>query len=77
MAKDEITELQTEFQEEREELSSRVRELSIRLELAGKILDNFVPYEEQIKIQNRAVWDEETEEFYIGKYSSKYFIPFR
>ncbi|KAJ3416519.1 Kinesin-like protein kif3b [Chytridiales sp. JEL 0842] len=58
-AKAEISDLQDEFRNEREDLLDTIRELSRELNLKMSIIENFIPAEESRKIESRATYDEE------------------
>jgi hypothetical protein len=65
-AKSEITDLQKEFQQEREDYLYTIRQLERDLKLRTKIIENFVPQEEVNKVTNRAAWDEEDDDWKIA-----------
>jgi len=64
-AKAEISDLQKEFQQDREDYLFTIRGLERDLKLRMKILEHFIPPEEAKKIEERAVWDEEEDEWKI------------
>mmetsp|Transcript_31643 Transcript_31643/g.79041 ORF Transcript_31643/g.79041 Transcript_31643/m.79041 type:complete len:742 (-) Transcript_31643:192-2417(-) len=66
-AQSEIADLQAEFQREREDMLETVRELTRQLKLKAAVIESFVPPEEQAKIECRAEWDEESEEWRIAR----------
>ncbi|KAJ3084839.1 kinesin-domain-containing protein [Rhizoclosmatium globosum] len=66
-AKAEISDLQDEFRNEREDLLDTIRELSRELSLKVSVIDNFIPLEESRKIESRATYDEETNDWKLDK----------
>ncbi|KAJ3075083.1 Kinesin-like protein kif3b [Podochytrium sp. JEL0797] len=66
-AKAEISDLQDEFRSEREDLLDTIRELSRELSLKVSVIDNFIPTEEGRKIEGRATYDEETNDWKLNK----------
>nr|CAG4715957.1 unnamed protein product [Naegleria fowleri] len=64
-AKAEISDLQKEFQQEREDYLYTIRQLERELKLRTKIMEHFIPAEEVKKIEERAVWDDEEDEWKI------------
>ncbi|KAI9355395.1 P-loop containing nucleoside triphosphate hydrolase protein [Zopfochytrium polystomum] len=66
-AKAEIGDLQDEFRNEREDLLDTVRELSRELALKVAIIENFIPPDEARKIEHRAGYDDETNEWILTK----------
>mmetsp|Transcript_26474 Transcript_26474/g.77839 ORF Transcript_26474/g.77839 Transcript_26474/m.77839 type:complete len:766 (-) Transcript_26474:425-2722(-) len=66
-AQQEVNDLQEEFQREREDMLETVRELTRQLKLKALVIDNFIPPEEQSKIEQRAEWDEELEEWKVAR----------
>ncbi|KAJ3122303.1 Kinesin-like protein kif3b [Physocladia obscura] len=69
-AKAEISDLQDEFRSEREDLLDTIRELSRELSLKVAVMDNFIPQEESKKIESRATYDEETNDWNLSKLTS-------
>ncbi|KAJ1339748.1 hypothetical protein BSLG_005654 [Batrachochytrium salamandrivorans] len=61
--KTEISDAKDEFRNEREDLLDTIRELSRELSLKLTIIDNFIPTEERIKIEKRALYDEEKDDW--------------
>ncbi|KAL1522454.1 hypothetical protein AB1Y20_017442 [Prymnesium parvum] len=61
-AKSEVSDLQAEQQQEKEDLLHTVRELTRQLHLQNMVIDAFVPAEELAKLEKRAVWDEDGSE---------------
>ncbi|KAI8618724.1 P-loop containing nucleoside triphosphate hydrolase protein [Chytriomyces sp. MP71] len=66
-AKAEISDLQDEFRSEREDLLDTIRELSRELSLKISVIEAFIPLEEGRKIESRAVYDEETNDWKLNK----------
>lgn len=62
-AQTEIRDLTDEFQKEREDMLDTIRELNKQLKFKTLLLDAFVPITEQEKIEQRAVWDEDADEW--------------
>ncbi|KAJ3027917.1 UNVERIFIED_CONTAM: Kinesin-like protein kif3b [Siphonaria sp. JEL0065] len=69
-AKAEISDLQDEFRSEREDLLDTIRELSRELSLKVSVIDNFIPVEESRKVETRATYDEETNDWKLHKLTS-------
>ncbi|EPZ35072.1 hypothetical protein O9G_004373 [Rozella allomycis CSF55] len=67
--KSEIHDLQEEFRNEREELMEAIREISKEILLKQTIIDNFITKEEVYKVQQRSIFNEETEEWEIISYA--------
>ena len=63
----EIQDARVEFQREREDYAEELRFLRAQLKLKQLLLDNFVPEEEQARLEARAKWDEETEDWVLGR----------
>eukprot|EP00164_Ancoracysta_twista_P001307 GFYU01001710.1.p1 GENE.GFYU01001710.1~~GFYU01001710.1.p1 ORF type:complete len:837 (-),score=324.28 GFYU01001710.1:210-2720(-) len=66
-AKTEARDLQAEFQQEREDMLDTIRELNSQMKLKQLIIDSFVPPEEQAKIERRAHYDEEGDEWIVDR----------
>ncbi|KAI9145064.1 P-loop containing nucleoside triphosphate hydrolase protein [Paraphysoderma sedebokerense] len=64
-AKLEIVGLTDEFRTEREDLLDTIRQLTNDLNLKLTIIENFIPPEEVSKVEKRAVWDENIQEWQI------------
>lgn len=62
-AKRELNELGDQMAEEKEEMLSEIRELQRHLQLKSALIDLFVPPAEVEKVERRAVWDAEAEEW--------------
>lgn len=62
-AKRELNELGDQMAEEKEEMLSEIRELQRHLQLKAALIDLFVPPAEVEKVERRAVWDAEAEEW--------------
>ncbi|KXS09168.1 kinesin-domain-containing protein [Gonapodya prolifera JEL478] len=71
--KQEIEELQDEFRADREELLDTIRELSRELALKTAVVENFVPEDERLKIEARAMWNGEREVWTLGSSQQVYF----
>ncbi|KAI8929336.1 P-loop containing nucleoside triphosphate hydrolase protein [Entophlyctis helioformis] len=63
--KTEISDVKDEFRTEREDLLDTVRELSRELSLKMTIIDNFIPTEERLRIEKRAIYDEEKDDWVL------------
>ena len=66
-AKSEIKDLNEEFQSEREDMLDTIRELTRQLKLKQLVLDNFVPPDEQAKLDRRAQWSDENDEWWLPR----------
>lgn len=64
-ARSEIEDLAKEFQEEREDYLFTIRKLEQEIKLANKIIDHFIPPVELIRIQKKATYNEEEDEWII------------
>ncbi|KAL0486906.1 kinesin-like protein [Acrasis kona] len=64
-SKSEIQDMHTEIQREREDYLYTIRQLERELKLKCKIIDNFIPSEEQSKITTRSTWDEDLDDWKI------------
>ncbi|KAJ3126975.1 Kinesin-like protein kif3b [Nowakowskiella sp. JEL0407] len=69
-AKSEISDLNDEFRNEREDLLDTIRELSRELALKSAVIENFVPAEEREKVESRAAYDEEHDEWQLAELTS-------
>lgn len=69
-AKSEIDDLQDEFRNEKEDLLDTIRELSRELALKVTIMENFIPKDERGKIERRAMYDEERDDWKLAKLTS-------
>merc|ERR1719454_1167097 len=58
-AKQELTDVQTEFQTEKEDILEAVRDLTRDIRLKSLILESFVPPEEVKMLEEGAVWSED------------------
>ncbi|KAJ3336846.1 Kinesin-like protein kif3b [Gonapodya sp. JEL0774] len=72
-SKQENEDLQDEFRSEREELLNTVRELSRELSLKNAFMEHFIPEDERLKIEARAVWDAGREAWGLGSSQQIYF----
>ncbi|KAJ3192198.1 Kinesin-like protein kif3b [Irineochytrium annulatum] len=70
VAKTEISDLQDEFRNEREDLLDTIRELSRELSLKTAIIENFIPAEEGRKIEGRAQYDDELNDWVLTRLTS-------
>mmetsp|Transcript_286 Transcript_286/g.853 ORF Transcript_286/g.853 Transcript_286/m.853 type:complete len:767 (-) Transcript_286:217-2517(-) len=70
-AKEEIHDLQQEFQQEREDLLETIREQDRQLKLQAVIITNFIPPEEYRKVERRARWDEDTGDWTVERVAEK------
>jgi hypothetical protein len=67
----EITDLRGDFQREREELMNNIRELTVQVKLKASIIQHFIPVEEVNKIEHRALWDEDTQNWALATAGQK------
>ena len=67
VAQAEVNDLQREFQREREDMVDTIRFLTRQIKLKTICLDNFVPPQEIAKVEKRALWNEEEDEFAMPK----------
>ncbi|TPX55052.1 hypothetical protein PhCBS80983_g05643 [Powellomyces hirtus] len=65
-AKTEIGDLEDEFRAEREDFLDTIRELTRELALKTTLIDNFVPIDERKKVETGAVFDEESDEWFLA-----------
>jgi len=63
--KQEAEDIQAENQREREQLLETIRELTRHIQLKDFILENFVPREETEKVENRAYWSEDDDQWML------------
>lgn len=63
--KGEISDLQSEFQEERNDLLQTIRDLDRQLKLKEAMVNNFIPPRYSQQMVDEAVWNEETEEWLL------------
>ncbi|KAL2913031.1 hypothetical protein HK105_207486 [Polyrhizophydium stewartii] len=63
--KSEINDVKDEFRIEREDLLDTIRELSRELSLKMAVIENFVPPEERVKVEKRAKYDEEKDDWVL------------
>ncbi len=64
--KQEIDDLQAEHQREREDLLDEIRTATRNIQLMDLLLEHFVPKHEHEKIEARAKWDDEKNEFILS-----------
>merc|ERR1719171_2391560 len=62
-SKQELNDVQVEFQTEKEDILEAVRDLTREIRLSKLILDNFVPPDEAKFLEDCATWDDETQEW--------------
>lgn len=65
MAKDEAEDMQEVIHREREDLMDRIRELTREIRLKHLIIDQFIPAEEYMKIERRAQWADQMDNWTI------------
>ncbi|KAJ3257654.1 Kinesin-like protein kif3b, partial [Boothiomyces macroporosus] len=65
--KEEINDVKDEFRIEKEDLLDTIRELSRELELKITITENFIPTEEQRKLEQQTVYNEEKDDWALRK----------
>ena len=54
-----MEDLQEEFHREREDMIETIKELTKELKSKNLVVDSFIPPEELLAIEERAVWNEE------------------
>lgn len=64
-AKSEVKDLQGEFQQEKEDLLDTIRDQDRQIKLLALIVANFVPPEERNKVEKRARWEEDLNEWLV------------
>ena len=64
-ADQEIKDLQNDFRKEKEDMFDTIKVLTQQLKLKSLLIDAFVPKEEVDKIERRAVWDEDEDEWVL------------
>ncbi len=57
--------MQEQVHRERENLMDRIRELTREIRLKHLIIDNFIPGQEYMKIEHRAEWADEINDWII------------
>ncbi|KAI8911609.1 P-loop containing nucleoside triphosphate hydrolase protein [Gorgonomyces haynaldii] len=70
--KSEINDTKDEFRLEREDLLDTIRELSKEISLKATIIENFIPPEECEKIEKKAVYDTEKDDWTLKKVPRKF-----
>jgi len=65
MAKDEMEDMQEVVHREREDLMDRIRELTREIRLKHLIIDQFIPAQEYMKIERRAEWADQIDNWTI------------
>ena len=56
----EVEDLRRENQQQKEDLLETIRENDTHIKLMSFIIDNFVPEDERIKIEDHCTWDDES-----------------
>lgn len=64
-ADQEIKDLQNDFRKEKEDMFDTIRVLTQQLKLKSLLIEQFVPKEEVDKIERRAAWDEDEDEWVL------------
>jgi len=64
-ARSEVLDLQDEFTRERETYQDQIRELTRQLKLKSLMIENFIPTDEINKIELRAQWSEEIDDWVL------------
>lgn len=70
-ARDEIHDLTTEFQRERESLLDTIRDLSRENKLLDQVVEHFLQPNELISLWDKAKWDEDSESWKLPKFKSR------
>jgi kinesin family protein 3/17 len=65
MKRNEMQDLQDEIHREREDLMDRIRELTREIRLKHLLIDQFIPAFDYMRIERRAVWEEEVNDWII------------
>lgn len=65
MAKNELNDMQDVIHREREDLMDRIRELTREIRLKHLIIDQFIPAQEYMRIERRAEWNDDVNEWMI------------
>ena len=65
MSKGELNDMQEVIHREREDLMDRIRELTREIRLKHLIIDQFIPPQEYMRIERRAEWNDELNEWMI------------
>jgi len=60
-AKTEIRDVQSEWQREKEDMLDSVRDLTNQLKLKLMIINHFIPRDEALRLEQRALWDEDAQ----------------
>ena len=60
-----MEDLQEEFHREREDMIETIKELTKELKSKNLVVDSFIPPEELLAIEERAVWNEEYNEWFL------------
>ena len=64
-ARNELDDMQDVIHREREDLMDRIRELTREIRLKHLIIDQFIPVQEYMRIERRAEWAPEIDEYII------------
>jgi hypothetical protein len=64
-SKNELVEQVEEFNRERENYQEQIREISRQIKLKNLILENFVPQDEVLKVQGRATWSDDIDDWIL------------
>jgi kinesin family protein 3/17 len=62
----EVTDLQQEFQQERTDMLEAIRQMTRQLKLKEVVINNFVPEEECKRIEGRARWNDEEDNWVVS-----------
>lgn len=65
MSKNEVSDLQEVIHREREDLMDRIRELTREIRLKHLIIDQFIPAQEYMRVERRAEWNDDNNEWII------------
>lgn len=65
MTKNELDDITEIVHREREDLMDRIRELTREIRLKHLIIDQFIPALEYMKVESRASWDDEVNDWLI------------
>ena len=66
MVKGELEDMQEVIHREREDLMDRIRELTREIRMKHLLIDQFIPPQEYMRIERRAVWDNESNDWTIA-----------
>jgi len=65
MCKGELNDMQEVIHREREDLMDRIRDLTREIRLKHLIIDQFIPPQEYMRVERRAEWNDEANEWLI------------